>query len=59
MVVRMGIAVGGTIMLAGALIFRDSSEAVLQAVAMVGMFTGLAVGMFLDGRARKRKERSQ
>ena len=53
---NIGIGVGVTIMVIGVLIFRSSSEAAMQATAMVGMFIGLGVALFLDERARKRKE---
>jgi cytosine/uracil/thiamine/allantoin permease len=52
---NIGIAVGAAITVIGVLVFRDSSEAAMQAVAMIGWFTGLAVALLLDGRARRRK----
>jgi hypothetical protein len=52
---NIGIAVGVLITIAGVLAFRNSSEAALQAVAMIGWFTGLAVALLLDARARRRK----
>lgn len=52
---RIGLAVSISIMLAGVLAFHDSNEAAMQAVAMVGLFTGLGVAMFLEGRDRKRR----
>lgn len=57
---NIGIAVGVTILVIAVLVFRNSSEAAMQAVALVGMFIGLGVALFLEERARKRKEgRSQ
>ncbi len=53
---NIGIAVGVTILAIAVLVFRNSSEAAMQAVAMVGMFIGLGVALFLDERAKKRKE---
>jgi presenilin-like A22 family membrane protease len=52
---NIGIAVGTAILVVGALVFRNSGEAALQAVGLIGLFAGLAVGLFLDGRARKRR----
>ena len=52
---NIGIAVGATFIVIAVLVFRHS-EAAMQAVAMVGMFIGLGVALFLEGRARKRKE---
>jgi hypothetical protein len=57
---RIGLAVSISIMVAGVLVFHGSSKAAMQAVAMVGLFTGLGAAMFMEGRERKRKaERRQ
>jgi hypothetical protein len=53
---NMGIAVGTAIIVAGVLLFKDSSEAAMQAVAMVGFFAALAVYLVLDVRAQRRKK---
>jgi len=58
--IRVGLAVSISIMVAGVLAFHGSNEVAMQTVAMVGLFTGLGVAMFLEGRERKRKaERRQ
>ena len=54
---NIGIAVGATILIAGVLAFRNSSEGVLQAIALVSMFCALAVAQGLDERERRRKRR--
>lgn len=57
---NIGIAVGSAIMIAGVLAFKDSSEAAMQAMALVGLFTALAVADVLGTRARRRdKKRAQ
>lgn len=55
--IRIGLAISISIMSIGVLVFHDSSEAAMQAVAMVGLFTGLVVALFLQERAAKRRER--
>jgi hypothetical protein len=52
---RIGLAVSISIMVTGVLVFHGSNKAAMQAVAMVGLFTGLGVAMFLEGRDRKRR----
>lgn len=52
---NIGIAVGIAITLAGVLVFRNSSEAAMQAVAMVGLLVALAVSQILNDRAKRRK----
>lgn len=54
---NIGAAVGITIMVVGVFLFRHSSEAVLQAVAMLGFIVGAAVYLFLDERATRRHDR--
>jgi FtsH-binding integral membrane protein len=51
---NIGLAVAVTIVIAGVVAFRDSSEATMQAMALVGMFVGLALGLWLDTRAQRR-----
>lgn len=55
--IRIGLAVSISIMLIGVLAFHGSSEAAMQAVAMVGLVTGVGVALFLMERAAKRRER--
>ena len=52
--IRIGLAISISIMLIGVLVFHDSNEAAMQAVAMVGLFTGLGIALFLQDRAPKR-----
>jgi cytosine/uracil/thiamine/allantoin permease len=54
---NIGAAVGIAIMGAGVLLFKDSSEAAMQAVALVGFFVGGAVYCILDERATRREEK--
>lgn len=54
---NIGIAVGMTIIVGGVLVFKDSSEAAMQAVAFVGFFSAFAVFHFLDERAKRRDKR--
>jgi uncharacterized membrane protein YdjX (TVP38/TMEM64 family) len=54
---NIGIAVGTVIIAGGVLAFKDSSEAAMQVVAMVGLFTALAVALTLTDRARRRKDK--
>lgn len=51
---NIGLAVSVTIIVVGVVAFRSSSEAAMQAVALVGMFVGLALGLWLDTRAQRR-----
>jgi hypothetical protein len=52
--------VGFSILIAGALVFRGSSEAGMQATVLVAFIGGSAVYYYLDQRAQKRKrKRSQ
>ncbi len=54
----MGVALvsGIAIMFAGAIAFAGSSEAAVQAFAVVGFVTVFAVFHFLDERARRRRK---
>lgn len=54
---NIGIAVTSTIAIAGVLIFKDSSEAAIQAVALVGILIGLAVSQGLDTRSKRRNRK--
>jgi FtsH-binding integral membrane protein len=51
---NIGLGVSMAIIVAGVVAFKDSSEAAMQAVALVGMFAGLALGLWLDTRAQRR-----
>jgi uncharacterized membrane protein len=52
---NIGIAVAIAFVIAAVLIFKNSSEAAMQAMAMIGMFVGLAVGQGLHTRAKRQK----
>lgn len=54
---NIGLAVSAAIIFGGVLFLRDSSEAVLQAVALVGMVAGVATGFGLEGRAKRRGDK--
>lgn len=54
---NIGLAVSTAIIVAGVLLFKNSSEAAMQAVAMVGIVVGLALTLFLDDRAKQRKRK--
>lgn len=51
---NIGLGASMAIIVAGVVAFRDSSEAAMQAVALVGMFAGLVLGLWLDTRAQRR-----
>jgi len=51
---NIGLAVGISIMALGVILFKDSSEAAMQAVGMVGFFASFIVFHFLDERAKRR-----
>lgn len=57
--IGVALAIGISIMAAGVFLFKDSSEAAMQAVAFVGFFTVFAVFHFLDERAKRDRERPQ
>jgi FtsH-binding integral membrane protein len=52
---NIGLGVAVAIVIAGVIAFKDSSEAAMQAVTLVGMFVGLGLGFWLDIRAQRRK----
>jgi hypothetical protein len=54
---NIGAAVAIAITVAGVLLFKDSSDAAMQAVAMIGFVVGAAIYVFLDERATRRRER--
>jgi hypothetical protein len=54
---NIGIAVTSTIAIAGVLVFKDSSEAAMQAVALIGLLVGLAVSQGLDSRSKRRNKK--
>ena len=57
---NIGAAVGIAIIGLGVFLFKDASDAVIQAVGLVGFFVGGAVYVVLDERATRREEnRSQ
>ena len=57
---NIGAAVGTAIIGVGVFLFKDSSDAVIQAVGLIGFFVGGAVYVVLDERATRREEnRSQ
>jgi hypothetical protein len=55
---NIGIAVGTVIIAAGVLLFKDSSEAAIQAVGLIGFIVGAAVYAILDERATRREEKN-
>ena len=54
---NIGVAVGAVIIGAGAFLFKDSSEAAIQAVGFLGFVVGAAVYAVLDERATRREEK--
>jgi hypothetical protein len=56
---HIGAGVGFLVMLAGAILFHDAGEGVIQAVGLVGFIVACGVYLFLDERARRRQERDQ
>ena len=50
---NIGLAVGVTIVIAGVVAFRHSNDAAMQAMVLVGMIVGLAVGLGLDTRSQR------
>lgn len=55
---NIGIAVGTVVAIVGVFVFRDSGEAVLQLVGAVSFITMFAVYFSLEGRVRRRNEKS-
>lgn len=55
---NIGAGVGIAIIGAGVLLFKDSSEAAIQAVGLVGFIVGAVVYAVLDERATRRKEKN-
>ncbi len=55
---HIGVAVGVTIMAAGAIVFRDS-EAAVQVIGMIGFFSAFVVFHALDERSKRRDKRPQ
>jgi hypothetical protein len=51
---NIGVAVGLSIALAGVILFRGSSEAAMQAVALAGFVVAIAVIAYLDERTKRR-----
>jgi len=57
---NIGLGVGILILLLGVLFLRGAGEGALQAVALVGLFSSIAVYLALDERAeRARRKRDQ
>ena len=56
---NIGIGVGTAIVIASVLIFRNSSEAAMEAVGLIGMLGALAVAIGLNERARRRQKRER
>jgi membrane protein YqaA with SNARE-associated domain len=57
---NIGLIVAVAILVIGVLLFKDSSEAAMQAVAMIGFVVGAGVYYILDERATRRdKNRTQ
>jgi hypothetical protein len=56
---NVGLAIGLAIVIAGVWIFKDSSEAGMQASALAGFLVGLAVTLTLAGRAQRRRDKRQ
>lgn len=54
---NIGVAVATVIIGTGVLLFKDSSEAAIQAVGLVGFVVGAAVYAVLDERATRREEK--
>jgi hypothetical protein len=55
---NIGIAVGTVLTVIAVVVFRHS-EAAMQVGGITGMFIGLGVALFLQGRAAKRREGPQ
>jgi len=53
---NIGAAVAAAIMVAGVFLFKDSSEAGMQVVAIIGFAVGAAVYYVLDERATRRRK---
>jgi hypothetical protein len=53
---NIGLVVAIAIMVAGVLLFKDTSEAAMQAVALIGFVVGAAVYYVLDERATRRNK---
>ncbi len=53
---HIGLAVGIAIMIVGVLVFKDSSEAAMQACALFGFFVALVIANVFDARAKRRKK---
>jgi hypothetical protein len=56
---NVGILVATVILFGGAFLFKDAGEGALQAVSLVGFFSGFAVLHGLDERAKRRRKRGQ
>jgi hypothetical protein len=55
---NIGIAVGTVIIGVGVFLLKDSSEAAIQAVGLIGFLIGAAVYAVLDERATRREEKN-
>ncbi len=56
---HIGAGVGFLVMLVGVVLFQDAGEGAIQAVGLVGLVVTFGVYLFLDERARRRRERGQ
>lgn len=54
---NIGIAVGATVMVVGAFLFRNSGEVALQLVGIASFVSAFAVYFVLLGRAERRDEK--
>jgi len=55
---NIGIAAGSVVLCVGAFIFRHAGDGMLQAVAIVGFIVAISVYNGLEGRAKRRSEKS-
>jgi hypothetical protein len=56
---NIGIALGLTVAIAGALIFGPSNEAAMQASGLIGFLVGIFTIVLLVDRAQRRREKRQ
>jgi hypothetical protein len=56
---NIGVGVGMTILVIGAILLKDAGEGALQALGLASFFLGLVVCHGLDERNRRRQRRDQ
>jgi hypothetical protein len=56
---HIGAGVGFLVMLVGVILFHNAGEGAVQAVGLVGFIVACGAYVFLDERARRRRERDQ